>query len=242
MPRKPRRSPEQWAEVAEELAKKNGGKLPLFKDLQAMGYWGMIVAMQRCPGLFKHIELSGGRKPKKRVPNKTKEEWIALAEKVAEQNGGVIPCGEKLTEMGYDTLRHKLSGDYAEWFYHIPYESRQRSKQEWVAMAEELAAANGGYIPSCKKLVEMGHRRLYDQIKKHPHAFAHLPRQYANRKPKEDWVILAESLAKENDGVIPSRRQLRRLGHGSLSERLAKHPEWFSHLPRAKPGRRRKIL
>jgi hypothetical protein len=55
---------------------------------------------------------------------------------------------------------------------------------------------------------------------------------------KERHVAIAEKLATENGGIIPSCGWLRANGFGLTYVFLRKHPDWFAHLPRdrAKPG------
>lgn len=47
---------EKWITIAEQKAKKNGGKLPSVQILINDGYWPLYQMMRRHPSSFAHIE------------------------------------------------------------------------------------------------------------------------------------------------------------------------------------------
>ncbi len=51
---------------------------------------------------------------------------------------------------------------------------KKRSLAEWVALAEQLAAAEGGSTPDTKWLRRKGHTSLAQAIEEHPEHFKHV--------------------------------------------------------------------
>lgn len=60
------------------------GTLPNAKWLNENGYAGLRHAMAKHPEMFKHI---GARKQQQKSP----QDWVAVAERLAAQNGGRLP-------------------------------------------------------------------------------------------------------------------------------------------------------
>ena len=77
--------------------------------------------------------------------------------------------------------------------------------------AEKLAKGHGGDLPNpCLK--ESGYCGLV-----------------AIKKTADGWVKIAEELAKEHSGVLPSQAWLREHGYGGLVAIMSKHPRLFAH-------------
>lgn len=116
---------------------------------------------------------------------------------------------------------------------------RTRTVTEWIAIAESLVAEHGR-IPDKKWLRTHGHGGLTNVMLRHPDGFANFPR---NRKPGhpgrtiEELVAIAEKLAKEHDGTLPSSKWQQTNGFSMLCRKIREFPDSFSHIPR-KPKRR----
>lgn len=61
---------------------------------------------------------------------------------------------------------------------------QQTTKERYVSLAEKLASANGGKIPTCGWLRANGYGLTYVFIRKHPDWFAHLSRERAKTGPR----------------------------------------------------------
>ena len=220
-----RKTPEEWVMVAEKLAKENGGKLPLFSWLKKNGYVSLDSAQNRHPDLFAHIEQEdNGRK--------TPEEWVQIAEELAKENGGKLPSSTWLKKNGYLGL-DALKPRRPDLFAHIEQESKRKTPEEWVMVAEELAKENGGKLHTHQWLTDNGHSGLSAMIYKHPDLFAHIEQESKiQRKTPEEWVPIAEELAKENGGKLQGRGWLQKNGYNALSLIMYRHPDLFAHIER----------
>jgi AP2 domain-containing protein len=49
-----------------------------------------------------------------------------------------------------------------------------RKAEDWVPIAEKLAAENGGKLPNAQRLIHLGLNGLYQALARHPNLFAHL--------------------------------------------------------------------
>ena len=64
----------------------------------------------------------------------------------------------------------------------------------------------------------------------HPKAFVHIPQLKMVKSP-EEWVAIAEGLAKAHKGVLPCRKWLHKHGYFGLDSRMQKNPKDFAHIP-----------
>lgn len=64
---------------------------------------------------------------------------------------------------------------HPELFSHIPQDRPVQRPEEWVPIAEKLAAENGGQLRSIKWLRSNGYRGLSAAMSKHVALFAHIP-------------------------------------------------------------------
>jgi len=175
-----RRTPEQWVPIAEKIvAKEKDGLLPNGRELDRMGFCGLITAVRQRPRLFKHI--------KRRITNRTSEQWVPIAVALAAKSeGGILPTRHELVTMGMSGLCNALHKHPA-LFAHIKTPgSFFRTPEQWLAIAEELVAKDkGGKIPSCKELRRIGLRGLIDAMDNHPVLFKHLTQRLFTRAGKE---------------------------------------------------------
>lgn len=112
------------------------------------------------------------RKPDDRK-HKTIEQWVAIAEELANENGGLLPYYTTLKAKGFEGLNYPLK-KHPEIFAHIRQETI-RSKQ--IALAEKLANENEGIVPHRRWLQENGYSNLIGYIMGHPEEFAHIPQE-----------------------------------------------------------------
>lgn len=84
-------------------------------------------------------------------------------------------------------------------------------------------------LPGWTWLKEHGYEALYAAMLKRPELFAHIPRERV-RKTVEDWVLIAEALAKKHK-VIPTQEWLVVNRYAGLCRMLRKWPERFAHIP-----------
>ena len=145
--------------------------LPTQTWLRNHGHQRLADAIDRHPEAFRHIQQEHSSTTPKSRPEKkpTKlEERVQEAEQLAACHDGQIPCAQWLVENGYT----KLYG--AMWrnptaFNHLGQNRRNRRPQDWVTLAEELAAKCGGTLSGIAGLVYA--------MKKHPDLFAHIPQK-----------------------------------------------------------------
>jgi hypothetical protein len=229
------KNPEDWVPVAEKLAKENGGTLQCGHWLNNNGYSALYLAMRRHPELFAHIkqESKAGRNP---------EEWIPIAEKLAKENGGTLQCGHWLRNNGYSALNRAMQ-KHPELFAHIRQEKRVRKNPEdWVPVAEKLAKKNGGTLQCIYWLDNNGYRGLYRAMRKRPELFAHIKQENKAGKKPEEWIPIAEKLAKENGGTVPCGQWLDKNGYSGLGYMLRTYPELFPNIKQDKKDRRGRIV
>lgn len=171
---------------------------------------------------------------------KSTEDWVPVAEGIACETGGTLPSLWELEKNGHDALADAMRRR-PELFAHIPRaigkkEGKNRGKkgrppEEWVPVAEELARENGGMLPHGKWLQKNKYQALYRAVHFYPELFAHIPQQKKERgNSPEEWVPVAEELAKQNSGVLQSAFWLRK-NYKGLSMAMYKRPELFAHIP-----------
>jgi hypothetical protein len=189
---------------------------------------GLVSMMMSRPELFAHI------KQEKKLKNP--EDWVPVAEKLAKENGGTLQCVQWLNNNGYSGLVHMLR-IRPELFAHIKQEKIGRKPEQWVPVAEKLAKENGGTLQCGHWLDNNGYHGLYRAMKRHPELFAHIKQENKAGKNAEEWVPIAEKLAKENGGTLQNEGWLRKNGYHGLCQVMRKHPELFAHIKQGK-GRR----
>lgn len=203
---------------AEEIAHKNGGKLPRMKAVQALDH-KLADSIYRHPEAYQHI-------PRRR----SLDEYIILAEEIAKGNGGKLPVFVDLFAINHNlahaTMKHKDA------FAHIPrapYTARKAKRiAAYVKQAEALAKKNGGELLVSQEL-QTKYNAMVCALRKNPEAFAHIPRIRRVTSTFEEHVQLAEKLARENGGNLPAASILRK-NYQALGQAVQKHPTHFLHL------------
>lgn len=159
------RSVDQWVEIAKQMSIENGGKLPRPESM-AEEFSGLVRAMRVYPLRFIDVEVE--------TPLfRTTKRWLELAEKLALENGGLLPCSSVLRK-SYRQLDRVRRANPA-MFVHLKIESMRKTLDEWVAIAEKIAADNNGLLPRNSDLVAID-RGLHNPLYKYPEAFSHIPR------------------------------------------------------------------
>lgn len=176
---------------------------------------------------FKELRviLIGGRR--------TADQWLPVAERLAKDNRGFLPNVQWLCTNGYTGLS-LMYRDNPEVFGHIPQESKLKTPQEWLVIAETLASANNGSIPAFSELRQRRLHGLERAIKTHGELFQHLKvaRKYPICRTPHEWLDVAKQVAASNGGTLPGRRWLITNKLSGLEAAISKTPELFSSLPR----------
>ena len=217
----------QIIQLAEKLAKENGGILPSPTWLNDNGYNRIVVCMYKHTELFKHIKQERHRK------RRSIEENIEIANSLARKHKGKLPSHIWLLKNGYATLSRKIRA-HPDKFKHLQQDSERNSVDEWVKIAEKLQKSNKGNLPSIHWMNRNGYSGLTSAIKKYPNKFKHIKLKEVNEKTPEEWVTIAENLARKNKGVLPKKTVLMKNGYGALVNSIYTYPEKFSHIKQDK--------
>lgn len=109
----------------------------------------------------------------------------------------------------------------------------QKKTHTHVATAEQLARENDGIVPDRAWLKRNGHYGLVIASYRFPDAFAHLTFE-KKRLTIEELVVVAEKLAKDNNGQVPCCQWLQANGYSGVYAAIRQYPEQFNHLVIAK--------
>jgi len=225
------RTPQEQVALAEKLAKKHGGMLPNSGWLQKNSHIALDCAMRKHPHFFKHIKQISkqGRTPK---------EWVNVAKKLAKKHDGRLPGDQWRRKNGYSGLSYAMQ-KHPNLFKHIKQESKKgRTPQEQVALAEKLAKKHGGVLPNCYWLRKNGYEGLYQIMWKYPRLFRHIKQESKKGRTPQEWVPIAEKLARKHGGVLPNCHWLIKNNHRGLYVAVRKHPSLFKHIKQeSKKGR-----
>lgn len=177
------------------------------------------------------------------TPNNEKmQQRLAEATALAKEHGGYLPGCGWLIDHGYRPLYTYVT-HHREYFKHLIKPNNRAASvaykrlPENLALAQQLAAANNGILPNPEALISAGHRSLYHSMLRYPEVYSDIPvsrngNLLRNERTLAVQVALAEKLATENDGRIPSLRWLTRNGHSSLAASISKHSDAYKHLQR----------
>jgi hypothetical protein len=154
--------------LAEKLTKDNGGLLPSATWLEANGHGCIRAAKIRNPETFTHI--------KQEKVNNSLTENVSIAEKLAKDNGGLLPPTSWLRTHGYRNVSHALHA-YPKAFAHLKRQKLAKTLAEIVLLAEKLTKDNGGLLPSTDRLKAEKHHSVCNALYTYPKAFAHLARE-----------------------------------------------------------------
>jgi hypothetical protein len=146
---------------AEALAAERGGELWITKDFHAK-HNKLVLTMRRYPAYFAHI-------PRRRRELVSLDERVKQAEKLAAENGDVLPH-QGVLRREHEALRTAMTKNPAV-FAHIPRQTFRRTAADLVARAKGLAEGNGGVLPHSSALERIDHS-LAITIYRRPELFA----------------------------------------------------------------------
>jgi hypothetical protein len=223
------RSAEEWVQTAEILEAERGS-LPCRRWLTKNGYSGLTRAINEHPAVFAHI--------KQDRPFRSRTAWKKIAENLAREHGS-LPDGAWLRQHGYEALIQSMTA-HPELYVHIPKaERRWKTAEEWIPVAEHLAEQHGGCLPSKRWLNAHGYEGLRGAKERRPDLFAHVKQPRAHRRTPEEWVIVAENLAKKHR-KLPNPKWLETHGFQQLNNVRLRNPSLFAHIQQErKSGRTR---
>jgi hypothetical protein len=219
------KTPDEWLRIAEKMVQENGGILPCGGWLRKNGYSGLYRAIRNYPDKFSHIK----QKKYEQEPNKTPEEWVKIAEKLVKKNNGLLPCDSWLRKYGYGQINEAMKNHPGKFSHIIKENKSGRTPDEWIPVAEKIVKENNGFLPSQKWLREHDYGSLPYMMRTYPEKFSHIKQKKMTKTP-EEWVPIAEKLAKENDGILPKSLWLQKNNYSGLATIMQKHPDKFAHI------------
>jgi hypothetical protein len=157
---------------------------------------------------------------------------VKEAEIISGANENILPTPMWFQANGFSRLGEIIRNN-PKAFKHIKQCKRQKTILQHVRFAEKLAKENGGLLSYALSLRERGHISLNICMKKYPQMFAHIDQEKLQKKPKE-WLEIAEKIVKENNGILYSISKLKQIGYGGLIACMARCPDMFSHIEKAK--------
>lgn len=169
------RSLAQWVIVAELLAKGNNGILPSQAALQKIGHYGLAFCLRKNPGSFSHITQD-----KPQAAFMSAAEWVLVAERIAFNNSGILPCKKALKQQGHWGMVTAIRL-HPEMFSHIEQDGLRKKPEEWVPVAKRLASENSGVIPNSAWLRSNGYAGLACAIPRRPDLFGDFKQERRDR-------------------------------------------------------------
>lgn len=210
---------------AEIIAEANEGVLPTPFWLQSNGFTRLREIIIKNPKAFKHIKQGKRRK--------TILQHVRFAEKLAKENEGLLPYALSLRERGHMSLNICMK-KYPQMFDHIDQEKVQKNSKEWIKIAEKIVKENNGTLYSISNLQQIGYGGLIVCMERHPDMFSHIEKNKIISRNPEQWVYIANEIAKENEGFLCSQKQLFKKGYRGLLSCMERHPDMFSHIKKRK--------
>jgi hypothetical protein len=167
------------------------------------------------------------------------KDWRRIAEHLVKKYGG-IPHTNWLVTHGYwglyqDMRRNEQKYKHLPRTEHLKHRGRRKGynrakANKWVELAEKLAKANKGVLPSDADVMRAGYNALNSYIRRHPKLFEHLPRE-GRETQAQHWRNVAVQLAKQHNGIPPTSWLLKH-GYKTFYNYMIRHAEQFSDLPR----------
>jgi hypothetical protein len=226
-PRQDNKSVSDYVAIAEVLAKANEGILPPLRDIKKLDP-NLSACLSRLPEMFSHI-------PRKKLLL-TIEEHLVIAKKLAVENGGILPSRTTMRKKGYasteDAMRKR-----PELFAEIAPDSMFKTVEYWIDIAESLARTNNGILPKITEIDKDKNRGIGSAIRSHRDRFAHIPRDYG-RKTDSEWVNIAEGIAADHGGTLPSPPDLHKLNHKNVVASMQRRPDLYTHISKSLPSKK----
>ena len=195
--------------IVAKLVKENNGKLPTAKWLEKNGYKATYAYVLRHPEYFRDL------KRQRLIP--PVEEYVELAEALAEENNGKLPTATWLDRNGYNSL-YAYMRDHTKHFEHIRREYKisltdkpVRPIRKYKRVRDHLKTARRlvkehGFLPGCQWLMQNGHTDLYACINNHPEAFRNIE--------KKKTVSMVEQNEVETIGKVTTPGRIRSFFRG----------------------------
>lgn len=160
-----------------------------------------------------------------RTPRST-EEWLTVAKGLVKEHGK-LPAPQWLFDHGYRGLysaTRRRPELFASLTRHWTFLGSGR-RREVIAIAEKLAKRYGA-VPRRKWLADNGYLHVYTMMRRHPELFKHIPVDcpvcyYISH---EECRKIIRRLAKQNGGLLPSRRSLKDAEYGWLADKILHDP------------------
>lgn len=171
------------------------------------------------------------------------EQWVSIAEDMAQKNGGRLQSVAWLVGNGFVGLYAAMLNKPS-LFKHIEQDRHLKSPEEWVVIAKEMANKNGGQLQSMQWLEKNGHTGLTQTIRKYPGLFGRVKQKtiYRQHRTPEQWVSVAHELVRENGGKFPQVRWLNKHGYSGLYESMRNHPSLFAHFKRERRSSQARVI
>jgi len=198
------KSEEEWMELAEYVIENNNESIPPYSEFKRLGMLDLYRFISRYPEKFNHIRRTNPKKD--RITPKEKKE---LAEKIASENGGILPCRSDLYKIHCGLSAHI-----------------DRNPTMYTGMKQ--------YYGVNKEIQIIGGSRELDNkpMKKEKANNSSLSPRYTSKNEKDEKKRnFAQKIADENDGVLPKLRQLVLDGHGALAASIKRYPSIYKGIP-----------
>jgi hypothetical protein len=104
-----------------------------------------------------------------------------------------------------------------------------RNSRHLPKQAAFLASLNNGVLPNSRTLIDNGFNGLYQYMWKHPEEFSKYD-QVKKLTLISEHVSIAERLAANNNGKIPTNKWLHEHGQSKLVDAMRKYQSHFDHL------------
>lgn len=171
------------------------------------------------------------------------EENVDLAERLAQNNGGVLPTVSQIRRRGYHGLYFSMLR-YPKMYKHLKrstakdsYRAKKKNTlHRYEALAMKLCIkGTNNELPSKTALRKRGHSNLVAYILKHPESFAKFSFRETNRGyiTLQERVIQAETIAQKNGGVLPPTTVLIEKYGIAFYKATRRHKELFEHIPKS---------
>jgi hypothetical protein len=185
------------------------------------------------PSIIARLEAIPGWEWEPNSPRRSPEEWVPIAETMAEENGGLLQTVGWLqaNQPGLDYAMRRRP----ELFAHIPQENpyaHHKSAEEWVIEAENLIRGTGGILPPSVWILR-NYPGMGSAMRKRPELFSHIQQEKIGKSP-EEWLPIVEKLCHENGGVLPPMDWLRKNGYSGVIYATRRCPDLYSHIKREK--------
>lgn len=128
------------------------------------------------------------------IQESTIRKWVGIAEKLAEQHGG-LPHPDWLIKNGYWSLYFHMRNNQKR-FSHIKKNTvlkgtkqkghNEEKYREWLKIATQISKRYGGFLPNDAEIMRLGHNALNAYMRRYPHLFSQFKRRPTVNKISPD--------------------------------------------------------